>query len=242
MPELETRIAAWRQQMLAAGIQSPVPLDELESHLREDIERRMKSGLGIQQAFEAAARRLGDHKLLKKEFAKVRQFSFRLKGNDSLALNIISVWFVLMGLKGLSFLPLAWILRSSPSSMGYAMAATLATLLTIAGFGIFHRSNFWRCAALALAAFYFLAWIISFPAFAEIARSFMFWRFRLPADYAQRLDQLPRWQLTLLGTRAADFRHVIGFLTPFVLAWACYHLTRPSIRALFHRDVRTKTV
>jgi hypothetical protein len=38
--------------MLAAGIRTPVPLDELENHLREDVEQQMRSGLSAQQAFE----------------------------------------------------------------------------------------------------------------------------------------------------------------------------------------------
>ena len=32
--------------------QMPVPLEELEIHLREDVERQMRSGLNEQQAFE----------------------------------------------------------------------------------------------------------------------------------------------------------------------------------------------
>ena len=36
MPDLEQSIGEWRKQMIAAGIQSPVPLDELESHLRDE--------------------------------------------------------------------------------------------------------------------------------------------------------------------------------------------------------------
>jgi len=39
MFELEKSIADWRRQMLAAGIKSPLPLEELEIHLREEIER-----------------------------------------------------------------------------------------------------------------------------------------------------------------------------------------------------------
>jgi hypothetical protein len=31
--------------MLAAGIETPLPLEELEIHLREEIERQVKSGL-----------------------------------------------------------------------------------------------------------------------------------------------------------------------------------------------------
>jgi|SRR5437867_1623996 len=32
---LEKAIAEWRRQMLAAGVKTPVPLDELGSHLRD---------------------------------------------------------------------------------------------------------------------------------------------------------------------------------------------------------------
>ena len=54
--DLEQSIAAWRQQMLDAGIQTPVPLEELEIHLREDVEERMRSGVAGQQAFETTVR------------------------------------------------------------------------------------------------------------------------------------------------------------------------------------------
>ncbi len=37
MFNLEQSIAEWRQQMLAAGPKNPTPLNELESHLREDM-------------------------------------------------------------------------------------------------------------------------------------------------------------------------------------------------------------
>jgi cation transport ATPase len=70
MFHLEHEIADWRQQMLAAGIQTPVPLEELESHLREDIERQMKSGINAQQAFENAIQQIGKAKMLKNEFEK----------------------------------------------------------------------------------------------------------------------------------------------------------------------------
>jgi hypothetical protein len=70
MPELEERIVAWRRQMLAAGIEAPMALDELESHLREGVEQRMRSGLTASQAFEAAVHQLGTPQALKIEFVK----------------------------------------------------------------------------------------------------------------------------------------------------------------------------
>ena len=71
MFNLEEKISAWRQQMLAAGIQSPVPLEELEIHLREDIERRLQSGSNTRQAFESAVGEIGRVQMLKNEFKKV---------------------------------------------------------------------------------------------------------------------------------------------------------------------------
>src|SRR5580692_4897376 len=68
MFNLEQSISAWRNQMLAAGIQTPVPLDELESHLRDDIARQIKSGLGEAEAFQAAIQKLGHAATLKKQF------------------------------------------------------------------------------------------------------------------------------------------------------------------------------
>ena len=56
--------------MLAAGIKAPVPLEELEIHLREEIERQMKSGLPGQEAFEISARRIGQPETLRVEFMK----------------------------------------------------------------------------------------------------------------------------------------------------------------------------
>jgi hypothetical protein len=69
MFNLEQSITEWRRQMLAAGIEMPA-LEELESHLRDEIEQQMKSGINAQQAFEAALGQIGRADILKNEFAK----------------------------------------------------------------------------------------------------------------------------------------------------------------------------
>lgn len=71
MFDLEKAVAEWRQQMLDAGVTSPAPLDELESHLREDVEERVHAGLDEPSAFQAAARQVGTPSLLKAEFKKL---------------------------------------------------------------------------------------------------------------------------------------------------------------------------
>ncbi|HEY3931684.1 MAG TPA: hypothetical protein VGM58_04875 [Verrucomicrobiae bacterium] len=72
MFDLEQSIADWRKQMLAAGIKTPVPLEELEIHLREEIERQIKLGLSLneQEAFHFSTRKIGQPKMLKNEFNK----------------------------------------------------------------------------------------------------------------------------------------------------------------------------
>jgi uncharacterized membrane protein len=70
MFNLEQSIENWRQQMLAAGIKTPVPLEELEGHLREEIERLIRANANPQQAFEIALKQMGRPELLQNEFQK----------------------------------------------------------------------------------------------------------------------------------------------------------------------------
>jgi hypothetical protein len=71
MFNLEKAIAEWRRRMIAAGIKTPVPLEELENHLRDDVERQMRLGLGAQPAFGIAVKTIGQALELKREFKKV---------------------------------------------------------------------------------------------------------------------------------------------------------------------------
>jgi hypothetical protein len=96
MFDLEQSITDWRKQMLAAGIGTPVPLEELESHLRDDVEQQMQSGLNAQQAFENSIQRIGQAQKLKSEFKK----TCGAKGNAWLRLGVI-------GLLGTTILNLA---------------------------------------------------------------------------------------------------------------------------------------
>jgi hypothetical protein len=94
MPDLEKSIAEWRRQMLAAGIKSPVPLEELEIHLREEIEQQMKSGLSEQDAFNSTVQKIGEAGLLKTEFKKASGLLDWLGENKSARTNRIfsAIW------------------------------------------------------------------------------------------------------------------------------------------------------
>jgi leader peptidase (prepilin peptidase)/N-methyltransferase len=73
MFNLDEAILEWRRRMLATGIKTPVPLDELESHLRDDVKQQVQSGSDAQQAFEASVLRIGPAGALKREFTKVSE-------------------------------------------------------------------------------------------------------------------------------------------------------------------------
>ncbi len=95
MFDLEQAIINWRTHMLVAGIKTPVPLDELESHLRDDIERQMKLGANPQQAFENSVQQVGHADELKGEFKKTCE------------IKRYSKWFLLMmGIIGLVLTPI----------------------------------------------------------------------------------------------------------------------------------------
>ena len=66
----ERAIAEWRLRMLTAGFKPGEVLDELESHLRDDIEEQMRSGIDAEKAFEAAVERVGEACALKVEFER----------------------------------------------------------------------------------------------------------------------------------------------------------------------------
>jgi hypothetical protein len=71
MFDLEQAISDWRRQALAAGIKTPALLDELESHLREDIRLLTSAGKSQAQAFQLAVLRLGNPGPLRTEFNKL---------------------------------------------------------------------------------------------------------------------------------------------------------------------------
>ena len=71
MFELDQAIANWRRGLAKGGVRSPAILDELESHLREEICRQVSDGTPEAEAFRLATSRLGEVKPLTVEFQKL---------------------------------------------------------------------------------------------------------------------------------------------------------------------------
>lgn len=232
MPDLEALIGDWRQRMAAGGLDDPAVLDELESHLREQADELIRSGTDPEGAFRIAAGRIGEARALRPEFAKVERRRVALFRNTPLALKILAAGFVLMGLSGLSFLPLLGLGSVSANVPGIISCTALCGVQFMIGAGLWQRRNFWRCCALGWAALYLLVGIAFLRPFGGVVGHFVFAGLDSRVDLAARIAGLSHWQLVWL-TRVADFRHVIDCLGPALLLWGIYFLTRPAVARLF---------
>lgn len=90
MFNLESSLSAWHSQMLVTRL-SPDALDELESHLRDDIAQQLRSGLDQERAFEAAVQRLGHPATLQKEFKKNRSLIYFAIGAKNALLSFAGI-------------------------------------------------------------------------------------------------------------------------------------------------------
>lgn len=98
-----TAIEQWRRQMRAGGIKCSRMLDELEMHLREEVERQRSSGLGEQRAFERAFQRLGDAGCLAAEFNKVDSFRQTQTMKTPIRFFSLTGWLVPTAIAGIYF-------------------------------------------------------------------------------------------------------------------------------------------
>ena len=71
MFNLDTSIAAWRRTLEHNPVLVGDDLDELEQHLRDQIEALKAEGLTDKKAFEQALERLGDYGSAEQEYGKV---------------------------------------------------------------------------------------------------------------------------------------------------------------------------
>jgi hypothetical protein len=82
MFNLEQAIADWRRELVAGGLGSSEVIDELESHLRDDMEQQPCGNSDEEQAFQMAVQQIGQAAVLEPEFKKVaglRRAQQRLK-------------------------------------------------------------------------------------------------------------------------------------------------------------------
>jgi len=73
MHNLEKSIAEWRKTMMAARGVSHETVDELETHLRENVDQLVRSGMAELEAFQRAVTQLGGARTIASEFQKLDQ-------------------------------------------------------------------------------------------------------------------------------------------------------------------------
>ncbi len=129
MFDLEQSIAEWHRQMLVAGIKSPVLLDELESHLREEVDLQMHTGFDAQFAFGIAVGQIGKAPSIKTEFKKIERNNMK-----RLIFILLGIFAVLFGVAFI--LPaLAWYRDHGAMPVEHLELLMLGVAIVIAGLG-----------------------------------------------------------------------------------------------------------
>lgn len=133
MFDLEKSIADWRNQMFAAGI-APAPVEELETHLREDINHLLAAGQSGAEAFGIAAARVGKPRNVVAEFDKT-------KASLSRPMMIGSLIWTLMAMLLLAFLVSQYANRKLSLLLVthiFTVTAGYCTALLAGALGIYH--------------------------------------------------------------------------------------------------------
>lgn len=168
--ELEKEIAAWRARMSAALPGRPATVQELEEHLRDQVDALMKDGALPSVAFDLAASRLGDVRAIAGELQRMSaRWPVPLESRGARLLAHMAVGFgVLMVVQylAMSF----WILAGrfkvlGVSSAGFSLALILG-LIVVSGLAVQTSRRFLRRPNLrdarSVAAFnLFVVWLVT---------------------------------------------------------------------------------
>lgn len=142
---LEQNIATWRQFVLRRSVITADDADELESHLRDQIDALTHSGLHHDEAFLIATKRIGNLEAVSKEFAEVH--TGRLWRNLVFSSAPSASWFHTF-MVALCFAVAAAILFQAPRLFGfnpeqhdwfYARNIALFCLPLLAGYWVVQR-------------------------------------------------------------------------------------------------------
>jgi len=71
MFDIEKAIVEWRRTLSQKGLVDAPTLNELESHLRDEIDQQLIRGLNLERSFQLAIGQIGSATSLNTEFKKV---------------------------------------------------------------------------------------------------------------------------------------------------------------------------
>lgn len=130
MFDLEKSIKEWRRQMMAGGINSSSALDELEDHLRYEIEQQSQQGPITANIFDLAVQRIGSIRSLKSEFDKDNEPRIMKR----ILIISVGVVGVLVGM-ALVMPAVAQYRHEGAMASGEVMLFWLGNILTLGGIG-----------------------------------------------------------------------------------------------------------
>ncbi len=238
MFHLEQSIAAWRAQMLAAGIQTPVPLEELEIHMREEIERQKKSGLDEKSAFEISVQQLGPDTSIEKEFSKISSHHVEPLDRNSIRLNILATWFLLAGLSDAAlfcyrpnFAPYTEFDPQTgvPISRVQIWFILFGAIQFLIGIGLFQRRTVARICV--------FAWTLILISGFTQNHFHVYW---LPFFHYPAWLYFPAIGGVLSLSASSTFPQIAPYLNLVVLIWGSLFLFRPTAGSLFKNTEKRK--
>lgn len=161
MFDLEHAIRSWRRHLRRAALLTASDLDELEEHLRDEVDHLKAGGEPVEKAFYTAVERLGDADSLRREFGKNGSTSRRLFAG--LRLLFILRWTPLWGFLFVpdfprGEMPLDFIIVNMIDVFG-------RKLVYLAGIWLAVRSRQWIWAML-FAWLLVLPWVLSYLIYA----------------------------------------------------------------------------
>ena len=132
---LEEKIANWKAYLNSHGSFLPDDLEELEGHLRDEIDDLGSKGLDEEEAYFIGIKRLGKTDALSREFYKHNAQSlwkhlFTQAENGNTAGNR-DVWIII------AFALLAGLLAKIPHLLGYPISDDMANNIYLRNFGLF---------------------------------------------------------------------------------------------------------
>ena len=133
MFELEKAIKNWRCSLLQNQNLLESDVDELESHLRDEVDSLMLAGLSVEEAFMISTHRIGDSEVVGQEFTKV---------NPSLAWRRRVFWMFLGVLVSMVISGIANVCSQGSAALltwlkGDAYGASIASILIHIGVFLF---------------------------------------------------------------------------------------------------------
>src|SRR5687767_6256378 len=100
MHDLEQLIADWRKTMATGRSVGRETLDELENHLRENVDELVRTGVPEVEAFQRATAQLGSPPKIASEFQKLNQVTWLpvkvLTGTSILAVILWVISFAIL--------------------------------------------------------------------------------------------------------------------------------------------------